>query len=34
MNTKNPVSALMMETGDYYMTEVRPIENVSAKNFP
>ena len=24
----------MMETGDYNMTEVRPIENVSAKNFP
>jgi len=34
MNTKNPVSALRMETGDCYLTEVPPIENVSAKNFP
>jgi len=34
MNTKNPVSALRMETGDCYITEVPPIENVSAKNFP
>ena len=34
MNTKNPVSALRMETGGCYITEVLPTENVSAKNFP
>jgi len=34
MNTKNPVSALRMETGDSYITQVPPIENVTAKNFP
>jgi len=34
MNTKNPVSALTMETGYCYTTEVPPIENVSAENFP
>jgi len=31
MNTKNPASVLTMKTGDCYITEVPPIENVSAK---
>jgi len=34
MNTENPVSALGMETGLCYITEIPPIENVSAEKLP
>jgi len=34
MNTENPVSALRMETGDCYITEVTPLVSASAKNVP
>jgi len=32
VNTKNPVSALRIETGDCYITEVPPIETICKKS--
>jgi len=34
MNTENPVSAIRMETGLCCITEIPPIENVSAEKLP